>query len=189
MRDIWIYFEGQSNLRPGFKVFFSELYKLARQHKVNLDLFAAKDGPRDFEKAPRRHPNTLVVLLKDSEQPFDSSARLCKVNGIDPKMAGKVFWMIESMESWFLADPDALATYYGQNFKVQAIGQTANVEAVPKVEVFSRLKSATARTTKGEYNKTAHAPDILERLNPARVQERAPNCRRFFEYIRGMLSS
>lgn len=57
--EIWIYFEGKSTLRPGFDSFFSQLHELARQSNATLRLFAAKDGPRDFEKAPRRHPNAL----------------------------------------------------------------------------------------------------------------------------------
>ena len=187
MKEIWIYFEGQTNLRPSFTEFFSELRQLASQNGKALHLFAAKDGPRDFAKAPRRHPNALVVLLKDSEQSFDDSVTLCQRSGIDPKLADQVFWMVESMESWFLADPDALATYYGQGFSRKAIGQTANVEAVSKSEVFNRLKSATTNTTKGEYNKVRHAPDLLAKLDPKLVQGHAEHCRSLSEALRKMI--
>ncbi|MBV9678887.1 MAG: DUF4276 family protein [Acidobacteriaceae bacterium] len=187
--DIWIYFEGKSTLRPGFDIFFSQLHELARQNNVTLRLFAAKDGPRDFEKAPRRHPNTLIILLKDSEQPFDDPVKLCQLRGIDPKLADKVFWMIESMESWFLADPETLANYYGNGFSHKVIGQPTNVETISKSEVFRRLKSATVNTTKGAYDKTRHAPDILAKLNSELVQKRAEHCRKLFEAVRKMLES
>ena len=181
--EIWIYFEGKSTLRLGFDNFFSQLRELARQNEVTLRFFAAKDGPRDFEKAPRRHPGALVLLLKDSEQPFSDPAKLCQLNGIDPKLTAKVFWMVESMESWFLADPEALARYYGDGFSHKVIGQPANVEAIPKSEVFRRLKSATANTTKGAYDKVKHAPDLLSKLDPELVQKRAEYCRKLFEAV------
>ena len=114
---------------------------------------------------------------------------LCQAKGLDLKLVNQVFWMVELMESWFLADSDALAAYYGQDFSRKSIGQTANVETISKAEVFNRLKSATVNTTKGEYDKVRHAPHLLERLNPARVQERAPNCRKLFEYVRNILGS
>ena len=112
---------------------------------------------------------------------------ICQRSGIDSKLADQVFWMVQSMESWFLADPDALAKYYGQGFSRKAIGQTVDIEAVPKSEVFNRLKSATANTIKREYNKVRHAPDLLAKLDPKLVQRQAKHCRTLFETLRKMI--
>jgi hypothetical protein len=50
------------------------------------------------------------------------------------------------MEAWFLADRDALADYYANGFLLNTIGDTADVEQVPKAEVMTRLKRATKNT-------------------------------------------
>ena len=44
--------------------------------------------------------------------------------------------MIEIMESWFLADRDALARHFGEGFKAAALpGNPARVESIPKRDV------------------------------------------------------
>jgi len=108
---------------------------------------------------------------------------LCTRIGIDPRQAGNVFWMVELMEAWFLADPDALAAYYGDGFLRNAIGNSADVERVPKLDVVSRLKQATRSTTRGVYDKVKHAPHLLERLDGNRVRLRAEHCRQLFESV------
>ncbi len=185
--EIRIYFEGNDALRPGFRDFFSGLHELARQNKITLRLIAAKNGPNDFKKALRSHPDSFNILLKDCEQPFTNPVALCHRHDIDAKLSERVFWMVELMESWFLADPDTLAKYYGQGFSRKVIGQTGDVEAVPKNEVFNRLKSATANTTKGEYSKVRHAPDLLAKLDPKLVQKHAEHCRVLFEALQKMI--
>jgi hypothetical protein len=184
--EIRIYFEGNKALRPGFEVFFRDVRKA--NHETQF--IAAKDGPSDYRKAARTHPHAWNILLKDSEGPVPTDARtLCKKLGIDPANVNNVFWMVEVMESWFLADPDALNQYYGQGFAASAIGTTQDVERIPKSEVLDRLKRATRRATKGTYNKVTHAPRLLEHLNANRVQEHASNCRKLFDSVRAKLAT
>ena len=75
------------------------------------------------------------------------------------------------MEAWFLAHPEALSDYYGEGFLSNAIGNTADVERVPKAEVLNRLKRATRNTRKGEYHKVKHAPFLLEKLDSHQVRD------------------
>ena len=99
--EIRIYFEGTKALRTSFDNFLTELHELARQRNVTLRLIAAKDGPNNFRKALRSHPDSINLLLKDSERPFDNPAKLCQQSGIDPKLFDQVFWMVQSMELVF----------------------------------------------------------------------------------------
>lgn len=86
-------------------------------------------------------------MLKDSGEAMPASPlRLCERHGIDPAFVDCVFWMVELMEAWFLADRDALADYYANGFLLNTIGDTADVEQVPKAEVMTRLKRATKNT-------------------------------------------
>ena len=91
------------------------------------------------------------------------------------------------MESWFLADPDALEGYYGQGFQRNPIGRTADVERVPKRDVFERLTSATRATRKGKYDKVGHAPHLLDRLSLEAVMDRAPHCLMLVRAIKGRI--
>ena len=80
--EIRIYFEGKSTLKPGFDDFLSELHELARQKSVTLRLVAAKDGPNDFKKALRSHPDSVNILLKDSEQSLETLSCYVKQKGL-----------------------------------------------------------------------------------------------------------
>jgi hypothetical protein len=88
----------------------------------------------------------------------------------------KIFWMVECMESWFLADIEALSRYYRRDL-AEALRGNPNVEEIPKEDVLARLKAATD----GRYHKTKDAPHILKRILPQRVKQAAPNCRRLFD--------
>lgn len=182
--EIRIYFEGNRLLKSGFDKFFSQLSKAAREAGCSLELVAARDGPRDYRKAARSHPQAWNILLKDSEQPMPEHPEdLCRRHGIDPQLTDRVFWMVQLMEAWFLADGNALEGYYGNEFQRNAIGDTADVESIPKPEVMDRLKRATRNTTKGEYHKVKHAPYLLESLNNERVRARSEHCRLLFDSV------
>lgn len=77
--------------------------------------------------------------------------------------------MVQVMESWFLADPQALAKFFGQGFQVSALPKESNIEKTPKQTVFQNLKQATRQTQKGEYGKGPHSFKILEEVSPQKV--------------------
>lgn len=187
--EIRIYFEGHRMLRPGFERFFSHLQQLARTKVSAIQFVAAKDGPSDYRKAQRTHPQSWNILLKDSEKEMpERPSDLCKQYGIDAVFEQDVFWMVQLMEAWFLADPDALTDYYGEKgFSAKVVGRTADVESIPKSQVLDRLRRATKDTTKGEYHKVNHAPFLLERVNPNLVRQRAQHCRKLFEAVEARL--
>jgi hypothetical protein len=88
--------------------------------------------------------------------------------------------MVQTMEAWIVADPDALADYYGQRFRRNALPRTANLETVAKPAVATALNNATRDTQKGVYHKIKHASDLLKRIDRAKVQDRCPRCKRMF---------
>jgi len=187
--EIRIYFEGNKALRSGFEIFFSELKTAAREARSTLELIAAKDGLSAYRKAERTHGQAWNLLLKDSEESMpENPQQLCERHGINPGAVDRVFWMIELMEAWFLADRDALSEYYGDGFRQNAIGDTADVERVSKADVRDRLRRATRDTSKGEYDKVGHAPYLLEKLDSQRVRDRAQHCRQLFEAVMAKLS-
>ncbi|MGB7723574.1 MAG: DUF4276 family protein, partial [Bryobacteraceae bacterium] len=107
----------------------------------------------------------------------------CQPRGIDVRSKDTVFWMVQCMEAWFLADAEALRRYYGKNFRENAVRLNPKVEEIPKSDVFEALKTATKGTSKGPYHKTKHAPFLLRLINPALVKQSSGHCRRLFESV------
>ena len=91
--------------------------------------------------------------------------------------------MVLIMESWFLADKDALREYYGQGFRADAIPQYNDVEVVPKNDVLDKLRRATRNTKKGSYSKGSHSFNILATLTPGKIKQASPYAKRFLEQL------
>jgi hypothetical protein len=188
VKDIHIYFEGDALLRPGFRKFFSKVIESARKQNHAVLPIATNGTPiRDFGIAQRKDASSINLLLLDSEQQLDGTAlRQQQAVGFP---ADRIFWMVELMESWFLADREAVKRYYDDDrFQESSLPANAQVERIPKKDVIDGLKEATRRTQKGRYHKTKHAPGILETIDPDKVAKSAPQCRRLFDVLNGLLA-
>lgn len=95
--------------------------------------------------------------------------------GLTESESESVFWMVQIMEAWFLADMEKLQEYYGPNFRPAALPGTVDVEQIAKETVLACLKAATSspKIQKGPYHETGHAPHLLGSIRPERVRERA----------------
>ncbi len=196
MKELWIFVEGgggkdsKDELRRAFSEFLEEPREAARGKGVHWRIVMC--GSRDatykaFRNAVRDFRDALVFLLVDAEREVSGTPRahLAARDPWDLSLADddQCHLMAQVMESWFLADPDALARFYGPQFGIKQIPPRNNVEEVPKSEVEAVLKSSTAKTSKGEYHKIRHGAPLLESLNAERVRSRAPHCNRLFEAL------
>jgi hypothetical protein len=164
--EIRIYFEGDKALRSGFSEFLAPIRDAARARRIGFQPIAVGGRTEeDFQIGVRSHPNACNVLLRDSE-------------GHDAPQRDSVFLMVQLMEAWFLADPEALERFYGNGFRRNALRQNPEVEEILKADVLESLKQAVKETKKRRYHKTQHAPRILESLDPMKVRRAAPNCDR-----------
>ena len=91
--------------------------------------------------------------------------------------------MVEVMESWFLADKEALQAYFGQGFRMSSLPANPKIEQIPKQDVERGLDGATQGTRKGRYNKGAHSFEILESLDPAKVGNGSCHAERFVQAL------
>ena len=196
MKELWIFVEGgggkdsKDELRRAFSEFLKQPRQAARGRGVHWRIVMC--GSRDatykaFRNAVRDFRDELVFLLVDAEQAVSGTPRehLSARDPWDLSFAddGQCHLMAQVMESWFLADPDALAQFYGPQFGIKQIPPRKNVEEVPKSEVEAVLKSSTAKTSKGEYHKIRHGAPILESLDAGKVRSRAPHCDRLFQSL------
>ncbi len=144
----------------------------------------------DFCTALRQHAGDYVMLLVDSETAVTTTAwkHLGQREGDRwqrPASAkeDQAHLMVQVMESWFLADRQALSTYYGQGFLRNSLPGEKNVELIGKQQIFKALKHASKPTPKGPYHKTRHAFDLLELIDPRLVRAASSRAELFFSAL------
>ena len=97
---------------------------------------------------------------------------------------GNAHLMVQCMEAWLVADPDALAAHFGNGFRNAALPADPNIEQVSKDDLLAGLADAIRGTKARRYDKGRHSFTLLEEVNPARVEQASPHARRFLEAMR-----
>ena len=192
-------------LRRGFDALFSLEKTKARDKRLSLTFICCggrQEAYEAFLNALEANPKRLSALLVDSETPVASVsddlskdgkirvAHLSQSVGTDgrgqgdgwelpDKLAEKVHLMVQCMEAWIIADPDALARFYGKEFRRAKLPERVNLEEESKTDLYSRLEAATEKTQKGKYGKIRHASELLGLIDPAKVSDR---CLRFSNF-------
>jgi hypothetical protein len=170
-------FEGSTitNCRNAFSAFLAKVVR-AGSFKVIASGSRTK-AFQNFCSALRQHPGDYNVLLVDSETAVTTRPwqHLRERDGDNwPKPDGadddQAHLMVQVMEAWFLADHDALSTYYKQGFLRNSLPKQKNIERIDKKTVFESLSHASKGTQKGPYHKTKHGFDLLELIDPALVR-------------------
>ena len=95
------------------------------------------------------------------------------------------FLMVQVMETWFLADRDALREYFGSRFAENALGQWAELEDVPKGAVLDALRKATARCPK-RYAKGRVSFELLAQVDPVQVEASCPHAKALLSRLRAL---
>lgn len=183
--------KGKAVIRLGFRAFFKAFHEAARKRKGGVTVIACgsrKSAFDDFRAALGMHPAAFCILLVDSEGPVDGKPweHLHNRDGWKKPSAAddQCHLMVQTMESWFIADLKALEKFYGQGFNASAIPKHVDVEKVEKKQVSSALRDASRQThEKGRYHKIRHASKLLERIDPETVRGRAPHCDRLLKTL------
>ena len=190
--EIRIYFEGSARLREGFNKLIRPTIERASHNSVRFNLIAGgstEETIKDFKKAESSHTDAYIVMLIDSDQAYDSGLLMNVRSQIGANVQDEqIHFMVQVMESWFLADRDTLKKYYGREFQERRLPQNSAVEQIPKSDVIAGLENATRGTSKGKYHKTRHAPQLLSNLDADKVCSAAPSCKRLFDALQQLLS-
>ena len=174
-----VYLEGGPLLRPTMKTLLLRAVNTIYRQSVVLNVIPCGSGDDAIRKCSR---DSNAVLLIDSEGVLTTQL----AEGVNRQVGGNhnVFFMVQLMESWFLADQPMLESYYGRGFSVRSLPANPNIEDIPKLDVERGLRNATRRCSKGAYSKTTHAPDLLNQLDPTTVYNACPNFALLIDYLR-----
>ena len=149
----------------------------------------SRDEAYDGFKTAHAQRNVTAMLLVDAEEEVTASGSWEHLRSRDnrhrpPGAANdQCHLMVQVMESWFLADREALQAFYGNGFRPKSLPGNPNIEQVPKQDVLNRLRQASRATRKGAYDKGAHSFEILGTLDPTKVTAVSPYARRFIQTL------
>ena len=207
MTAIAIYVEGGGDhpgpeLRVGFDTLLKAQKEAARARRLrwSVVLCGGRRATCDaFLDAVRTEPEVVNVLLVDSEGPVaaetgdatkDAGERRQHLKtrdgwNLDDVDEERIHLMVQCTEAWIVADPEALAAFYGQHFKMKSLPTRQNLEEEPKQDLCDKLDRATSdkRSTKGRYAKIRHASELLKRIDPAKVAVRCPRFASFTRWL------
>lgn len=132
----------------------------------------------------RASRDDIIMLLVDSEDPVRNINRTWnhlhqRDNWQRPPGADDddVLFMTTSMETWIIADHDALREHFGRNLQVNALPAMDNLERRNRDDVLGRLQRAT-RNCPGPYSKGPRSFVILGKLNPDALERHLPSFHR-----------
>ena len=206
MVAVKVYVEGggatradQRLLKEGFGKLFAKVLGARAKPAVVL-CGGRKQAFDEFQVALRRASTTgdLCVLLVDSEgaiaEGVSSWQHVAARQGDQwqrPDGVGdhQLHLMVQMMEAWLVSDPDALADYYGQGFRVKTLPTRRNVEEIPKSELTTALVDATRGVKakgKNQYLKR-HGFELIALVDPAKIESRAARASLFFGFLRDTL--
>jgi Domain of unknown function (DUF4276) len=209
VEEIRIYIEGDTkrkgknskiSLGQGFNSFFKELDEKAKEKKVKFRLImcgSTAETFKDFLLGVKSHQNSFVAFLIDADnevgdnetpKSFLQKQEKSRNWNFENVKDEQCHLMVQIMESWFLADVETLKSFYGQNFKHNAIPKQPNIEKIAKPDVEKSLDKAASETNKGKYHKIRHGAELLSKIETGKVRAKAAHCNRLFETINKNLS-
>jgi len=181
--------------RQGFARFFEKSGLGNRKPRI-VSCGTRRAAYEDFCSAlSRAKENDVYLLLVDSEAPVAVSTEQVwahvkdrQGDGWDKPAAADantLHFMVECMENWFLADTQALESFFGQGFKATALPKNRNIETLSKSAVYEALSNATNKLkTKRPYGKGKHSFSLLEKIDPAKVEAGGVFAKRVIEKVR-----
>ena len=181
----------RTECRKGFSQFFEKAGFVGRMPGI-VACGSRNDAYRRFRTGYEQEPDGAVLLV-DSEGPVTHESLWRHLIERDrwekPEDADEqtVFLMVQCMESWFLADLDAVKQILGGEFCESALPGRTNIEDNPKQDVLDGLVKASKRCRE-KYDKNKRSFKILGLLNPQKVREKSPHCDRMLRILEEKLS-
>ena len=180
-----------AQFREGWTSFFTAAGLRGRMPRVVRGGTRQDTFSRFATDAAGQKPGTIPLLLVDSEDPVAAGhsawQHLQQQDGWDiPAGAGEdqAFLMVQVMETWFLADREALRSYFGPLFVENALRQWPRLEDLSRETVLAALDRATAQCP-NPYSKGKTSFGLLARIDPTLVEAACPHGKDLLNRLRG----
>ena len=139
-------------------------------------------------------PNDYPMLLVDSEEPVintEGSAwdHLHAHDGWEQPGGttdNQAHLMVTCMETWIMADRDALRVYFGRELRETVLFSPINLESRQRHAVQDALVMAT-RDCQKTYKKGKHSFEILAKLHPETLKNHLPHFVDFLDALRQVI--
>lgn len=210
--SIAIHLEGGGNsevtiapFRQGMSTFLQPLVKLARQRGIRWRIIPYGGRSQAFKyfcDALKNEPDVFHVLLVDAEEvvtrpPWEHVKNRIGDEWVAPDgaTADQCQLMIVTMETWFLADPEAVRGFFKHTngFDKDAIPDLPPLPSAPKpatlLQAMSKsrvneiLAKATRSTKTDHYERIRHGAKLLAVIDSAKVRQQCPACDRLFKTL------
>ena len=197
MVSIKIYIEGGGegkDLDSRFREAWSKFFKAAglegqmprpvrgKGRANTYDLFCTAMANRKQDEWPLLLVDSEAALEQDHTawQHLKSRDNWDKPGDADDQHA---YLMVQVMETWLLADKEAMRAYFGNKFKSDKIPAWPDLETVPKATVFDALDKATADCGEKCYAKGKVSFEVLGAINPQKVKDRCPHAKKLLDFL------
>lgn len=205
----------KAELRQGFDALFRLEKSWASERRSGLRFVCCgsrNEAYEAFMDSLNRHGKKISALLVDSEtsitpvsadSALDAKTRIQHLRqkaATDGRGQGdgwpfpnvqpeRVHLMVQCMEAWIVADPEALEVVYKQKFHRQKLPPRPILEEESKADIFVKLEAATKDTRMGKYSKIDHASKILAVIDPNKVAQRCPRFAIFRQWLTETIGS
>jgi len=139
-----------------------------------------------------RERESIILLLIDSEDPIKAgvdnwthleSRKDNELQKPDNATDEHLFLMVQCMETWLIADMDALKKQFGKGLSIEPFKQWPNLEDVAKPTVQDALIRATHACKTG-YAKGTISFELLGKISPDKVSAACSHANRFINRLR-----
>ena len=172
---------GRIECRRGFRTLLENSDFRGRMPK--LIARGSRDSSYDSFKTAHAKAtgNDYVAMLIDSEDPVanidQTWSHLNQRDGWQiPEGAqdDQVLLMVTCMETWIVADRQALVEHFGNTLQDSALPPVSNLESRSRQDVQNRLAHAT-RDCPGPYTKGPKSFEVLGKLDPDVLEQHLPS--------------
>lgn len=191
MKEVILIVEGggnrqvDANLRDAIDLFVAPLktrVRNANRRWRTIPGYGRDDAYQEFLDRTKNNPESLVVLLVDSEGTMDALpakwvARLQE----EPRL----FFMVQCFEAWIVADAQGLEAGL-PGLKAGRLPKRPPEECSPE-ELRRDLQAATQDCGWGPYKKK-HGPLLLALVRPEVVAKQCPSARAFLDRLNRLLN-
>lgn len=181
----FLFIEGESN-SPNGDLLFGYKKLLEQKLKGKMPRIILGDGKKQtIDKFLNNRfgadKNLLLIDLDANEIEKENDL---KENNLNSK-SDFVFFMIQSMEAWFLSQPNILDDFFGKdsnsNKKISNKIPKKKASQIPNPYEF--LKNLTKNSKRGTYHKIKHAVELLILLDAPKLEEDFIDFKRLIESL------